>query len=55
MARYFTDSYQKKAIDGMMSVTGKYNWKQPVRSRKDSRKQLVDKLIKYIARAGWKA
>ncbi|ALA11989.1 hypothetical protein PB55_80 [Pseudomonas phage vB_PaeM_B55] len=55
MKRQYTDSYQCKAINGMVSVLGsKKVITQAPPSLKASRKKLLHKMIKYIARSGWK-
>lgn len=55
MKRQYTDSYQCKAIDGMISVLGgKKVTTQAPPSLKASRQRLLKKMVKYVARAGWK-
>ncbi|CEF89258.1 hypothetical protein [Pseudomonas phage vB_PaeM_PAO1_Ab17] len=55
MKRQYTDSYYCKAITGMISVLGsKKVTTQAPPSMKASRNKLLKKMIKYVARAGWK-
>ncbi|QDF15642.1 hypothetical protein QE328_gp056 [Pseudomonas phage vB_PaM_EPA1] len=55
MKRQYTDSYQCKAITGLISVfSRKTVTTQAPPSMKASRKKLLHKMIKYIARSGWK-
>ncbi|AEK21689.1 hypothetical protein [Pseudomonas phage HJ01] len=55
MKRQYTDSYQCKAINGLISACGgKKATMQARPSLKASRKKLIDKMVKYIARSGWK-
>ncbi|WFP46051.1 hypothetical protein VIPPAEUMC01_00117 [Pseudomonas phage vB_VIPPAEUMC01] len=55
MKRQYTDSYQCKAIDGLMSICGgKKSIAQVWPSLKASRNRRLKKMVKYIARSGWK-
>ncbi|AMQ66194.1 hypothetical protein phiMK_07 [Pseudomonas phage phiMK] len=53
MKRQYTDSYQCKAIDGMISVFGGKKIQVPP-SLKASRNRLLKKMVKYVSRSGWK-